>query len=407
MGTDLFQIGNHKIRFKERPFNELTNEIKIILDSTVFPNADFLKLASLRWANSSPRNAREIREIKAKRHWTFKEESEYFNFAEDKQIHFYGPCGLHLTFNEHTITFWNPPYRYGNWFEMEDHVHRDEWRKYMYQVVKLFGGDRVLYAADNAHFLERYTEYEGTFEAMEHELRELYGNPKTTFKEVADNFDNSYFIDDFSSIDWNKSEPLEAYLPEPDDTSSTAYDLKIYSLKDNLKELEFNNEVIYHKHIGNKMHFYHLATVEGLLCVHTGIVGEHENLEVTLDAYAPFTYDTLVEKIEKQGYGYDCAKSFTIKFKGWNHILSWQNALADFEIELLWCGLGEKGGGYEQEDEKEERFYSVDEELAMKLLLDLGKQHHATGKIEMYRNHGTIDIFESSNETNGTLIYKQ
>ena len=405
MGTDLYQLGNHKIRFKERHFSELTTEIKMILDNTVFSNAEFLRLAALRWA----RNVRDIREIKTKRHWTFREESEYYNFTEDKRIEFYGPFHLHLTFDEYKITFWNPPYRYWQWFEMDDDVHRDEWRKYMQQVVKLFGGDRVVYLADNAHHLEEFTYYEGTFEEMGNALRKKYGKSKTTFKEVADDFENSYFIDDFKSIDWSKSEPLEEYLPEPDDTSSTAYDLKKYSVKENLKELSFQDETLYHKRIDDKIHFYHLATVDGLLCVHTGVVGGQENLEVTLDEYAPFTYDNLEEKIKKDGYGNQCDISFTIKFNGWENINSWSDALADFEIELLWQGLGQKGGGIYDGGKREEWFYSVDEELTVKLLLYLGKKHKAKGKIEVYRTHNDNDIFDDSEDKdeNRTLIYEQ
>lgn len=411
MGTDLHQLGNHKIKFKERHFSELTTEIKVKLDNTVFPNAEFLRLAALRWANSEPRNVRNIREIKTKRHWSFREEDEYYNFKEDKEIDFYGPFDLHLTFDENKITFWNPPYRYWQWFEMDDDVHRDEWRKYMQHVVKLFGGDRIVYLADNAHHLEEFIYYEGTFEEMENALLEKYGKSKTTFREVADDFENTYFLDDFKSIDWNKSEPLEEYLPEPDDTSSTDYDLNIYSVKDNLKILSFRNEILHHKRIGDKIHFYHLATVDGLLCVHTGVVGGQENIAVTLDKYAPFTYDSLEKQIEKDGYGNQCDISFTIIFNGWNNINSWSDALADFEIELLWQGLGHKGGGSYSGDEREEWFYGVDEELAMKILLDLGEKYKAKGKIEIYRNNTDNDFFDNgeadNKDDNRTLIFKQ
>ena len=403
MGTDLYQLGNHKIRFKERHFSELTTEIKTKLDNTVFQNAEFLKLAALHWANSEPRRVRDIRKIKTKRHWTFMEEDEYYNFKEDKRIEFYGPFDLDLTFDENKITFWNPPYRYWQWFEMDDDAHRDEWRKYMKHIVNLFGGDRVLYAADNGHHLEEYTYYEGTFEEMENTLLEKYGQSKKTFQKVADDYDNSYFIDDFKSIDWSKSEPLEGYLPEPDDKSSIAYDLKQYSTKNNLKKLDFQDEVLHHKLIDNKIHFYHLATVDGLLCIHTGQIGGQESLEVTLDEYAPFTYDNLVEKIEKEGYGNQCDKSFTIKFNGWNNIHSWQEVLTEFELELLWQGIGTKGGGSYGGDEREEWFYAVDEPLAMKLLIDLGKKYKATGKIEVYRN----DDNEKEESRNEILVYKQ
>ncbi|MDX1903021.1 MAG: hypothetical protein SFU27_02585 [Thermonemataceae bacterium] len=411
MGTDLYQLGNHKIRFKERHFSELTTEIKLKLDNTVFPNAEFLRLAALRWANSEPRNVRDIREIKTKRHWTYQEESEYYSFAEDKEIEFYGPFNLQLTFDERKIIFWNPPYRYWQWFEMDDDVHRDEWRKYMKHIVNLFGGDRVVYLADNAHHLEEYIYYEGTFEEMENALLSKYGKPKNTFKEVADDFDNSYFIDDFKSIDWSKRKPLEEYLPEPDDTSSTAYDLGKYSKKGNLKKLNFKDEVLHHKRVDDKIHFYHLATVDGLLCIHTGIVGGQEKLEVKLDNYAPFTYESLEEKIKMEGYGSKCDISFTIKFKGWDNIHSWQDTLDEFETELLWNGLGTKGGGSYGGEEREEWFYAVDEKLTMKLLIDLGKKHKASGKIEVYRNNTDNDIFDDGEnddkEKNRTLIFKQ
>lgn len=200
MGTDLYQLGNHKIKFKDKHFSELTKEIKYTLDNTVFPNADFLRLAALRWENSKPRNVSAIREIKTKKNWTFREEDEYFNFKEDKSIEFNGPFNLELTFNEYKITIWNPPCRYWQWFESDDDIHRDEWRKYMFQIVQLFGGDKVVYLADNAHPLDEFICYEGTFEEMEKALLERFGNPKKTFKEVADDFQNSYFIDYFKTI---------------------------------------------------------------------------------------------------------------------------------------------------------------------------------------------------------------
>lgn len=405
MGTDLRQIGNHKIRFKGRQFSELTTEIKSVLDKTVFPNAEFLKRFALHWHRDDPRM---VREIKTKRHWIFREEDEYYNFAEDKEIEFDGPFGLNLTFDENKITFWDPPYRYWQWFEMDDDVLRDEWRKYMQHIVKLFGGDRVLYAADNGHYLEEYIYYEGTFEEMENALQNKYGKPKTTFKEVADDFDNSYFIDDFTTIDWSKSEQLDQYLPEPDDTSSTAYDLEVYSIKDNLKELRFQNETLQHKLIDEKIHFYHLATVDGLLCVHTGIVGEQENLEVTLDEYAPFTYDKLKKEIENDGYGSQCDISFTIKINDRNNDSSWIQVLAEFEIELLWNGLGVNSGSSYSDEERKSWFYVVDEELAMKLLLDLGEKYKAKEKIEVYSGYTMFDEFKENDiYKNRKLIFKQ
>lgn len=402
MGTSLYQIGNHKIPFKGREFKELAEEIKKILDNSELPNPEFLRLFALYWDSDNPRK---IHEIKTKQFWTYREEADNYNFNNYNQIDFYGPFNLHLTFGEGTISIWNPPYGYRDWIEMDDKIHRDEWRKYMQHIIVLFGGDRVLYAADNGHFLDIYTECYDTFENMENNLIKNYGSPKKTFEEVANDYNNSYIIDDFQSIDWSQNEPLEGYLPEPDDTSSTDYDLEFYSIKDNLKQLKFDDEVLRHRLFDGEIHFYHLARVDGLLCVHTGIVGMQENLEVTLDKYAPFTYSTLKNEIEKEGYGNKCGINYIIKLNGWDSIHSWQDALSEFGTELLWNGIGVNGYYFYRGDERQEWFYAVDEKLAMKLLLDLGKKYNATGIIEVYRNVNNNN--EDGEYINETLIYKQ
>ena len=102
MGTGLYPIGNHKIRFKEREFRELATEIMTVLNNNVFPNAEFLRLFALRWTSNGPRD---IREIKSKHQWTFEEENEYYSFADTQEINLYGPFLLELTFDENKITF--------------------------------------------------------------------------------------------------------------------------------------------------------------------------------------------------------------------------------------------------------------------------------------------------------------
>ena len=403
MGTDLYQIGNHKISFKNRRFKDLVIEIKTTLDNTVFPNAEFLKLFALKWHCDNPRK---IREIKTKQDWTYLEESEYYNFEKDKEIELYGPFGLELSFYENRITFWNPPYRYWQWFEMKDNVFRDEWRKYMLHIVKLFGGNRVLYVADNGHHLDEFICYEGSFEEMEAKLLKKHGKPKTRFQEIASDIESSYLIDYFKNIDWSKSTPLKELLPEPDDTSSIEYDLKVYSCKENLKKLKFDDEILHHKLINDEIHFYHLARVKGLLCVHSGIVAKKENLVVNLDKYAPFTFDKIQEMNQKDGYGNQCDINLIIKLYGWKNIDSWRDAFAEFELEIKWQGLGQKAGGSYGGDEQEEWFYLVDEKRAIKLLLNIGKRHETTGKIEVYR-HNRKDFWDEQNNKDRKLIFKQ
>lgn len=237
------------------------------------------------------------------------------------------------------------------------------------------------------------------------ELLEKYGQPKT-YIEGLNNWDKDYVIDDFKDIDWDLDMPLDDFLPEPDDKSSIAYDLEVYSVKDNLKELYFWNKTLRHKLIGNKLHFYHLTTQEGLLCVHTGIIGEQENIEVVLDEYAPFTYDSLKEKNIQDGYSNKYKKSYAIYFKGRENHDGWKETIKQFGLELLWNGLGMAGGGFFLINEGiyEDWFYAVDEARALKLLLDLGEQNNAKGKIAIYRNKE--DNLSSYYDEDRVLIYE-
>lgn len=195
MGISLYTFGNHKITFQNKNFIDLATEIAEKLNDLQFTNAEFLKSFALNWHKNDTKS---IKKILAKKSWTYRKEDEYYNFAENKTIEFEGPFDLELTFSEHNILLWNPPCRYWVWFETDDTDFRNEWRKYMKQIVNAFGGNRVFYAGDNTHHLDSYIYYEGTFEAMELELLAQFGKPKFTFKEVAESVEDSYFIDDFT-----------------------------------------------------------------------------------------------------------------------------------------------------------------------------------------------------------------
>jgi hypothetical protein len=373
MGTSLHILGNHSIEFGNRSFRDIAIEIKRKLDLFQFPNANFLRLAALHWADSNPKDVRTIREIKSKRAWTFYEEDEYFSFEKDRKIDFYGPFSLELTFEEHFIRILNPPYRYWHWFESADSEIVNEWRKYLYHVVRLFGGNRVVYLADNSHPLDKYGEHEDTFEKLEIALFEEFGSPKRSFKEVEENFYDSYYIDNFESIDWNKNIEFNPEMPEPDDTSSINYDLNNFSTKEELKKLIFSNEYIGHKVIEGQNHFFHAAVVEGLLCLHTGVVGESESLEVRLDKYAPFIFDDLVTEHNQKGFGR--TKNFILNIKQAGNTI--QLATLDMlETELLWSGLGRVFSLSSRNNEYEVHFSAADKNLVMKLLLEFRENNN-------------------------------
>jgi hypothetical protein len=393
MGTDIKPIGNHKIKFRGRTFEDLTQEIKIKLDNTIFTNADFLRLEALNdWRN----RPRQIREIKTKKDWTFDEEDEFYSFKEYKDIGFNGPFDLKLYFDKQKITFNNPSCRYSLWFEWYDDVRKDEWRRYMYQIVKLFGGDRVIYLADNGHPLNKYLDYKGNFENIEKGLKEEFGEPAKTFEEmnVYDKHypDVNYFIDDFSTINWDSHVSLDEYLPEPDDKSSIDYDLTLYSSKNKLKTVCFDNKTLLHKVIDGKIHFYHLAVKDGLFCIHKGQVGGEETLDVVLDEYAPFTYDALVKELEESGF--QTGEEYSIMYNGSN----WSDALAELTTELIWAGIGRFNCRSSGSGEDKYWLYAVDDKLLLNMVLDFGKKYNADG---------TLKIIRHDTRRKKTVIYQQ
>lgn len=400
MGTDLNQIGNHKIKFKDKTFIDLSNEIKQKLDSLIFPNEKYLRNFALNFANSEPRNVRKIREIKEEKNWTYLEENEFYNFAEDKEIEFFGPFDLNLVFDENKIWFYNPSIRYRDWFEpfnTENELFCNEWRKYMYKIVNLFGGNRVIYLADNAHPLEEFLYLDGTFSEIELALKNKFGQPKQTFKEVADDIKNSYFIDYFKDIEWSKCVVIDDTKPEPDDTSDINFDIETFKNLDVLKELHFDNNFLLHKKINNIIHFYHLSVYKGLLCYHKGQVGISENFNFILDKYAPFTFDKIEEDIQKEGYGNHLYKKYTLRHLITSHSVGWIEINEVIDTELLWKGLGRVGkqsfnsidGIYEFD------FYSVSKQLFLDLLFPLLDQNNLKGKLELFeiKNDVLINIY--------------
>ena len=132
-------------------------------------------------------------------YWTFNEENEHFSFDTDKLIDFYGPHSWQLTFDEYKIDF-VLGLRYAIWFEQKYGFRNIEWRKMIYKVVKLFGGDRVIYLPDNIIQLYDISIMDDPFEEIEKHLQTNYGDPKKTFKEVATNFEKNYFIDRFEDL---------------------------------------------------------------------------------------------------------------------------------------------------------------------------------------------------------------
>lgn len=246
MGTDLVPIGNHKIRFKERSFKDIAKEITERLNKMTFVNAEYLRVYAL-YCHSN--YVRTVREIKTKKDWTFQEENEYYSFAEEQEINLDGPFNLSIWINEHFINFFQPSDRYRHWVEddyFEYHAYRNEWRKYLYQVVQALGGDKVIYLADNGHILEEFWSLEIPFAEIETALKKKLGEPITTFPVMVKSPCNSYMIDHFKDINWDFNVPLDKYYPEPDDLTSINFNLKNFETIEQLIEIDWDDKVLKH-----------------------------------------------------------------------------------------------------------------------------------------------------------------
>lgn len=356
----------------------------------MLPNAEFLRLSMLYFANSEPKSVRAIRQIKTRpQEWTRRDVFDAEAYYEFGEIRFVGPFALGLLFKKNRIEFFQPCVNYWSWFEYnyqneQAEAWRTEWRRYMHAVVKQLGGNKVIYLASQTIFLERYIYHEGTFEEMEQDLLINHGKPKQTFNEVADDFKHAYFIDGFTNVDWNKYFNLEELLPEPNDESTIDFNQKELSDKSKLMNFEVQERQMQHKRVGDKVRFFHIFRNEGLLGIHEGEVGGEENLEVRLDKYAPFTYDDLKAKADQEGYSWIDKETMRVDVPETNdkkEALRIDYVLNEFAKELFWKGIGEHRldmGGI-----RSEYFEVVDKNEARKLLSRLLNKHGLEGKLEL------------------------
>ena len=399
MGTDLVQIGNHKIRFGERKFKEIAIEICNKLNETKLVNAEYLRLYALCWE----RSVRAIRTIKTKTDWTY--ENDDNEDQDDCSNDFNGPYNLTIYFTKYYIYFFNPTIRYRQWIngeEPEDIIFRNEWRKYMYQIVTAFDGDRVIYLADNSHPLDGYSDRDCPFEEIETALKERFGETKTSFKELAEKPDDSYMIDYLKDIDWEMNIVLDGYYPEPNDLTSIEYDLNDFTNKTQLEEVGWDDETLKFKEIEGDVHFYHLARYSGVIVKHKGALGGEETIETLLDEYAPFSFDALKEKIEAE-YSADMKKCYSINFYNRKDYKVWKEALSEFEQKLIWTGNGTCGGDFYSKEKCGSSFYVVNEKLAIELLLQLGEKYTVVAPIEIVRE----EVIEGEDIYLNTTVYKR
>lgn len=174
MGTSLYPIGNHNVNFKKSAFFQIAEEIKARLNGIEFKNKNFLRSFAQNWYG---------KHYIPDTPWYYYKEDEADYFKDEKRIDFYGPFNLELAFDPYKILFFDPPFRYWNWFESTDAETRRQWRFYLWQMLTAFGGNRVIYLADNAHPLESCLNLTGKLEQTECALKNHFANrPKALRK---------------------------------------------------------------------------------------------------------------------------------------------------------------------------------------------------------------------------------
>jgi hypothetical protein len=212
MGTDLHTLGNHNIQFQNRKYSEIAEEIRKKLDTLDLHNSPFLR-HNLIWEAHVYDWKESKEEILKKKDWVYDDEFDLEHFDENKTIEFHGSLDLEIDFKENLILFWEPSFRYWTWFEPQIEQLRNEWRKFIYHILTLFGGNRVVYLPDNGHNLDEFNYYEGTFEEMEKALEVKFGKPQKSFSGVMDNYDNNYFIDYFDDLNLDEEVDFNEILP--------------------------------------------------------------------------------------------------------------------------------------------------------------------------------------------------
>jgi hypothetical protein len=122
-------------------------------------------------------------------------------------VHVSGCMNLSFDVDYHKIDF-HCPLQYKEWIHLHK-IIRDEWRKYFYQIVKLFGGNKVIYIP--YYIFNLITEYIDTendvinMYLIEEYLIEIFGENNKKIDNILENEYCGYIIDDFSDINLDKN----------------------------------------------------------------------------------------------------------------------------------------------------------------------------------------------------------
>ena len=195
---DIKIFANHNIDFSNNTTENTAIIIKELLDNTIIVNR--LKLQNLiRDYYNSPgyedirKNWQETIDNWISDKWDYYIDN---NWESNIRIDFLGPFKLRINFTNNYIEFSDPGFRYYLYFGMDKKI-RDEWRKYYYQFISLFGGNYALYLPDQGEvgteFTEKIWDHNLNLNNVINDLIKKYGNNTINIDDFP--FDDKGFVD--------------------------------------------------------------------------------------------------------------------------------------------------------------------------------------------------------------------
>ncbi|WKZ59911.1 MAG: hypothetical protein QY309_00195 [Cyclobacteriaceae bacterium] len=200
MGTDLIVIANHEMNFHnpEKQYQQLLNILnRLELDTDLIYKTHI----------ESVKNRNEPFEHISKNPVAWRVDEYAFEDPPNDWIGFDFVTNyrfLDARFCQHTLEL-GTPYRYHIFdvlSEPENLAHFKRWREVWIKLARAFGGNRMIYLADNAHTLDGYIELHWQnkpISAIEEALFKALGPPVKTVFELR--YDQPvYFIDNLQPL---------------------------------------------------------------------------------------------------------------------------------------------------------------------------------------------------------------
>jgi hypothetical protein len=206
MGKDLRIIGNHSIRFKGRKMQN-TDKIIANLNALHLEKSEFLKDMCKIWNSSfaylndenAKREKEELEEALKTLSWSIREiDNMEFN-SQSTEYFLQGTFQLNVKIEKHFFEIFIWIGRYWHWFRNDvDHNNwQTNWRLIIYKILKVFGGNYVIYFPDNASDICSYLPMDYDFpEEMEEYLEKKISNLDDLVEIISQDYEEPISLSD-------------------------------------------------------------------------------------------------------------------------------------------------------------------------------------------------------------------